>query len=95
MSVLIVDLDVRAGAEDTLQSTYVSEFRPAISSQPGFEGVDLLRPADGNGHWRLEIRFADEPARLRWVETDVHQRVWPLMGNCCDEATPVVYEPVS
>lgn len=92
MSVLVVDLDVRPGAERTLQSAYVSEFRPAISSQPGFEQVELLQPAEG-GHWLLEIRFADEPARLRWVATDLHQKVWPLIDNCCDQATPVVYEP--
>lgn len=92
MSVLIVDLQVRAGEESTLEAVFASEFRPAISAQPGFDRVDLLRPVDG-GHWLLEIRFVDEPARLRWVATDLHQKVWPLIDNCCDEATPVVYQP--
>lgn len=93
MSVLVVDLHVRSGAGRDLEQVFVERFRPAISAQPGFEGVELLRPQEGV-RWVLLIRFADEAARLTWVDTELHQSVWPLMEQHCDRADPAIFEPV-
>jgi heme-degrading monooxygenase HmoA len=93
MSVLLIELQVRAGEESHLEEVFASSFRPAISGQAGFQAVDLLRPGGGR-RWWIEIRFVDEPSRLAWVATDLHQTVWPQIGELCDEATPEVFEPV-
>lgn len=93
MSVLVVDLHVRSGAGRQLEQVFVEQFRPAISAQPGFVGVELLRPEQGD-RWALLVRFADEAARLTWVGTELHQAVWPLMEQHCDRADPAVFEPV-
>jgi heme-degrading monooxygenase HmoA len=94
MSVLLVELQVRAGEESNLEGVFTSVFRPAISAQPGFQAVDLLRPSEGP-RWWLEIRFVDEPARLTWVATDLHQSVWGQIDELLDGATPEVFEPVA
>jgi heme-degrading monooxygenase HmoA len=93
MSVLIVELRLRPGEESNLEREYRDAFRPAVSAQPGFEAVTLLRPSEG-ARWLLEIRFVDEPSRRAWVATDLHQAVWPLVGDLCEDVTPEVFEPV-
>lgn len=91
MSACIVTLRVRSGAEDKLAEVFSAVFRPAISRQPGFESVSLLRPPPGQP-WLLDIRFADEETRLAWVDTALHQEVWPQLESLCEQADPTVYE---
>ena len=84
---------MRPGQEHHLEGAFVATFRPAISAQPGFVAVDLLRP-EGGRRWLLEIRFVDEATRLAWVATDVHQRVWPEIDRLCDQARSELFEAV-
>jgi len=93
MSVLLVELGVRSGEETRLAEAFTSTFRPAVSAQPGFRSVRLLRPAAEGGLWFLEIEFVDEERRLAWVGTDLHQEVWPRIDTHCDSAVPAVFEP--
>jgi heme-degrading monooxygenase HmoA len=90
MSVLHVDLDVRAGAENALLGTYRDVFRPAIERQEGFQSVRLLRPADP-GPYRLAIVFSEEADRLRWVASDLHQQVWPQIEAHCASYAPHLF----
>lgn len=91
MAVLLVEMTVAAGNAKRLEETFDRVFRPAISAQDGFVSVRLLRPRSGD-RWFLEIEFADEPARLRWVATDLHQEVWPQMEQHCSKAEPSLYD---
>lgn len=92
-SVLHVELWVKEGAEDALVDTYRSAFRPAVSQQEGFREVRLLRPVDAPA-FRLVIEFAEEEQRLRWVESDLHQKVWPQMEAHCTVFTPNLFAEV-
>jgi heme-degrading monooxygenase HmoA len=89
-SVLHVDLDVKAGAEEALTATFDEVFRPAIRRQDGFRRVALLRPAEP-GPYRLALEFEEEAQRLRWVESDLHQRVWPQMESHCSSYAPHLF----
>jgi heme-degrading monooxygenase HmoA len=51
MFVLFVDMRVRPGAQPALEKTYTEIFRPAISRQEGFRGVELLRPNQVGENW--------------------------------------------
>jgi heme-degrading monooxygenase HmoA len=83
---LHVNLDVDPAKEQRFLKTFREKFRPAISRQPGFVEVKLLRfrkamvgaPA-GNWNYRLLISFQTEEQRQAWVKTDLHQQVWPAM----------------
>ncbi|MGA3218180.1 MAG: antibiotic biosynthesis monooxygenase [Acidimicrobiales bacterium] len=94
MSLLLVELDVRPGEEQDLERAFLDVFRPAISAQPGFEAVALLRPAAGQ-RWLLEIRFIDEAKRLAWVTTDIHQKVWPEIDRLCEQVKSELFEAVT
>ncbi len=84
MFLLHVELNVRPGAQNALEDTFTGTFVPAISQQHGFQGVNLLRPAEnGAGDYRLSIAFDDRESQQRWVATDLHGQVWPQMASHC------------
>jgi heme-degrading monooxygenase HmoA len=81
MFVLFVDMKLVPGAQAALEKTYTETFRPAISSQEGFRGVELLRPNQAGGEWRLSIAFESRDLQKKWVALDLHQVVWPQMQS--------------
>jgi heme-degrading monooxygenase HmoA len=81
MFVLFVDMKLKPGAQAGLEKTYTEIFRPAISSQPGFRDVELLRPNQPGGDWRLRIAFESHELQKKWVALDLHQVVWPQMQS--------------
>lgn len=83
MFVLHVDLELKPGARQALEKTYVETFRPAISRQEGFRAVTLLRPTEDGSNYLLSIAFEDQSFQQQWVSTDVHQQVWPQMEQHC------------
>ena len=81
MFVLFVDMKLKPGAQPGLEKTYIETFRPAISQQEGFRGVELLRPNQAGGEWRLSIAFQSRELQKKWVALDLHQVVWPQMQS--------------
>jgi heme-degrading monooxygenase HmoA len=85
MFLLHVELKPKPGARKALEPTYAEIFRAAISKQKGFREVQLLRPVEDDGNYRLSIGFEDRDSQQQWVATDLHQEVWPQMeGNCTE-----------
>jgi heme-degrading monooxygenase HmoA len=83
---LHLDLEVDPAKEQDLVKTFKDVFYDAISAQPGYVNVKLLKlakelagPAPANRLYRLVIVFATEQQRQTWVATDLHQQVWPKM----------------
>ena len=83
---LHVDLDVDPAKEQQWLQTYHSKFQPAISRQPGFVEVALMKlestlqgSAPANTNYRLLISFQTEEQRKAWVATQTHQTLWPMM----------------
>ena len=82
------DLELIPAREKEMLQTYSKLFRPAISKQPGFVGVHLLKlnaekqgKAPAGCPYRLVINFQTEEQRMTWVATDLHQKVWGAMEN--------------
>jgi hypothetical protein len=85
---LHLDLEVDPAKESEMLANFRKTFRPAISKQPGFVDVKLLKlqgalagKAPANSMYRLLISFETEDLRKRWVATDLHQQVWPTIEN--------------
>jgi heme-degrading monooxygenase HmoA len=81
MFVLFVDMKLKPGVQPELEKTYTETFRPAISQQEGFRGVELLRPNKAGGDWRLSIAFESRELQKKWVALDLHQVVWPQLQS--------------
>ncbi len=80
MFVLHVGLEVKAGEGPALERDFLGPFTAAISAQPGFKAVALLRP-DGGGDYLLSIAFESQALQQQWVATDLHGEVWPIMES--------------
>jgi heme-degrading monooxygenase HmoA len=96
---LYVDMVVLPDRESELLSIFKNTFTPAISKQPGFVSVRLLKlrtaivgEAPGDAPIRLVITFQTEEQRLAWVATDVHQEVWPRIANTLDRFKAYLYD---
>lgn len=83
---LHVDLEVDPDRESEMEENFHKIFQPAISSQPGFVNVQLMKlrqavvgAAPSGFKYRLLLSFETEKQRQTWVGTDEHQRVWPTI----------------
>ncbi|MBI2687753.1 MAG: antibiotic biosynthesis monooxygenase [Acidobacteria bacterium] len=83
---LHVDILVDPAKEKELKKNFKEIFKPAMSKQPGYEHVYLLKlreakagKAPEGSNYRLVINFKSEEDRLNWVKTDIHQKVWPTI----------------
>ena len=100
---LHVDLDVDPAKPKELIANFRKLFRPAISKQPGFVSVRLLKlrkaivgTAPASAPYRLVISFQTEEQRETWVATDDHQRAWPAIEGTLKGAKlrAVLYDTV-
>jgi heme-degrading monooxygenase HmoA len=82
---LNIELKVKPGMQQSLETTYMKTFRPAISAQEGFNAVQLLHSNDDNANYRLSLAFDHQASQKKWVATDLHQEVWPAIADQCTE----------
>ena len=83
---LHVDLTVDPDREQEMLHVFHNSFAPAASQQPGFIDVRMLKlrsalagsPPPG-ANYRFVLTYATEEERKHWVETKVHQELWPLI----------------
>ncbi len=78
MFVVQATITVKSDREEVAQSVFAELFKPAISAQPGFKSVRLLKPLDG-GEYVLAIAFESQALQQKWVATDLHTQVWSQM----------------
>ena len=83
MFALHVEMKLKPGSRQALETTYMEIFRPAISQQEGLGSVNLLRPNEDSGDYRLSIAFDNQVSQQKWVTADLHQKVWPQMEGQC------------
>jgi heme-degrading monooxygenase HmoA len=94
MFVLHVELKGKPGAQQALEQTYRKVFIPAISSQPGFQSANLLRPVEDGADYRLTLAFDHQAEQHAWVATDLHQQVWPQVESQCAGFSAIGYNTV-
>lgn len=94
MFVLHVELTLKPGSQSGLEKTFTDRFYPAISAQGGFIAAQLLRSNDTETSYRLCLSFDQQASQQKWVATDLHQEVWPLVENLCERYTVAGYTAV-
>ena len=69
MSFLAINaITVPAGSGDELAKRFAAR-AGAVDQQEGFEGFELLRPADDRNTWLVMTRWRDEEAFKAWVNS--------------------------
>ncbi len=85
-----VHANAKANMSSNLEEVFKTQFYPAISRQTGFRHCDLLRSPEHKGAYILTIAFDSEDLRVRWANSDLHQRLWPKMqANFADESIKI------
>jgi hypothetical protein len=81
---LHLDMSVDPKREKEMLRNYETIFRPAVTQQPGFIDIKILRlkttiagKAPAGINYRFNLTFQSEELRQKWIKTDVHQKVWP------------------
>jgi heme-degrading monooxygenase HmoA len=91
MFVLHIELKPKHGSHANLERTFLERFYPAISAQGGFVDAQLLRSDDTDTSYRLCLSFDRQASQQKWVVTDLHQEVWPLIESLCESYSVAGY----
>jgi len=75
-----VMLELEPGKEEEFLDIFKTQFAPAMSEQPGFVRVSLLKQRKSESQYRIEIVFESEKERLAWINTKEHEETWPKLG---------------
>ena len=85
---LHVDLSVDPAKEQEMLKHFKTVFVPAASKQPGFIDVKMIKlrstpmgKAPEGVNYRFVLNFKSEDLRQKWVNSPLHQKVWPPMEN--------------
>ena len=86
--VLDVDLSVDPAKEQEMLHHFHNTFKPAALKFPGYVDVKMCKlrsalqgSAAADVNYRFQLTYLSEELRQKWVASDIHQKVWPLIEN--------------
>ncbi len=88
--VLYCDLAVDPKREEEMLHHFHHDFKPAAEKFDGYLDLKMLKlrrviqgaPAPGETiNYRFQLTYQNEEKRQRWIASEVHARVWPLIEN--------------
>jgi hypothetical protein len=86
---LYCDMMVDPKREAEMLKAFHEVFKPAGAKFQGFIDVKVVKfrtayqggaPAKGI-NYRFQLTYESEELRQKWIASDVHQKVWPLIEN--------------
>ena len=84
--VLYVDMAVEPAKEKEMVNNYHTIFRPAAEKFPGYIDLKIVKlrsvvqgSAPAGMNYRFQLTFESEELRQKWIQSDVHQKVWPTI----------------
>jgi heme-degrading monooxygenase HmoA len=92
---LHIYLEPHDGKESDLESLYWSGYVPGIKIQEGFQRSTLLKKRDALRAYQINITFDSEALRLKWVDSQEHQEVWPKVAALCGQITWTGFDTVT
>ena len=83
---LHVDLSVDPAKEKEMLHNFETVFRPAAAKQPGYIDVKMLKlrstlmgKAPAGINYRFALSYQSEELRQKWINSAIHQQVWPTI----------------
>jgi heme-degrading monooxygenase HmoA len=90
-----ITFHVRSGSEHRFESFFADDYRPAMSTAPGFIRVELLRELEQPTRYQMVLRWASVEAAAGWRTSEVHQALQPTLDGLHDGTEIVGYEVVA
>ena len=86
--VLYVDMNVDPAKEKEMLNNYHTVFRPAAVKYPGYVDLKIVKlrstlqgSAPAGMNYRFQLTYESEEARQKWINSDIHKKVWPTIEN--------------
>jgi antibiotic biosynthesis monooxygenase (ABM) superfamily enzyme len=82
------------GKEKDFENLFKAEYGVAMSSQPGFVSVTLLKEHEKQAVYQMVIRFQSLETAAAWRDSADHKALSPKIKALYTESTAQVYEVI-
>ena len=86
---------VHPGKERVFESLFKQEYGVAMSRQPGFVSVTLLKEHEKEAIYQMVIRFQSLETAAAWRDSADHKALSPKIKALYKESTVQVYEVIA
>jgi antibiotic biosynthesis monooxygenase (ABM) superfamily enzyme len=90
-----VTFNVIPGKERDFEILFKNEYGVAMSKQPGFVSVSLLKEHEKEAIYQMVIRFQSFETAAAWRDSADHKSLSPKIKALYKESTVQVYEVIS
>jgi len=90
-----VTFHVIPGKEKEFETLFVEAYRQAMSRQPGFASVTLLKEHGKEAIYQMAIRFQSLETAAAWRDSADHRVLSPRLKSLYTESSVQVYEVIS
>jgi antibiotic biosynthesis monooxygenase (ABM) superfamily enzyme len=90
-----VTFNVLPGKEKDFENLFKEEYGVAMSKQPGFVSVLLLKEHEKEAVYRMVIRFQTLETAAAWRDSADHKALSPKIKALYKESTVQVFEVIS
>ena len=90
-----VTFNVIPGKEKDFEILFKQEYSVAMSKQPGFASVTLLKEHEKEAIYKLVIRFQSLETAAAWRDSADHRALSPKIKALYKESTVQVYELIA
>jgi antibiotic biosynthesis monooxygenase (ABM) superfamily enzyme len=90
-----VTFNVISGKEKDFETLFKEAYSIAMSKQPGFVSVTLLKEHEKDVIYQMVIRFQSLETAAAWRDSDDHKALSPKIKAFYKESTVQVYEVIA
>ena len=90
-----VTFNVTLGKEKDFETLFTREYRVAMSKQPGFVSVTLLKGHEKETVYQMVIRFQSLETAAAWRDSADHKALSPKIKALYKESSVQVYEVIA
>lgn len=90
-----VTFNVISGKEKDFETLFKNEYSVAMSKQPGFVSVTLLKEHEKEAVYQMVIRFQSLETAAAWRDSADHKALSPKIKALYNESTVQVYEVIA
>ncbi len=90
-----VMFNVISGKERDFETLFKEAYSIAMSKQPGFVSVTLLKEHEKDVIYQMVIRFQSLETAAAWRDSDGHKALSPKIKALYKESTVQVYEVIA
>jgi len=90
-----VTFHVVSGKEKDFENLFKTEYGVAMSRQPGFVSVTLLKEDQKEAIYQMVIRFQSLETAAAWRDSADHKALSPRIKTLYRESTVQVYEVIA